>query len=306
MDMRSGFRKMINKKILFFGLAQHGWLGWLPDALFLKKAYKLTLNKKLDLKAPETMNEKLQWLKLYDRKSKYTTMVDKVGVKQYVSEFLGQQYVIPTLGVWDNFDEIDFDSLPEQFVLKCTHDSGGLVICKDKAQLDIIAVKKKIKKSLKRNYYWGYREWPYKNVKPRIIAEKYMTDTPDSPDFTDYKFYCFNGYVDCVMCCYERSTGEPKFFFFDKNWELKRYNKRGKDAPADFTMPKPENMDKMFEIAQKLSADVGAPFLRVDLYNSCGQIYFGELTFFPEGGFDANRLPETDRYFGNLIDLPEK
>ena len=188
-------------------------------------------------------------------------------------------------------------------MLKCTHDSGGLVICRDKSQLDLEAARKKINDSLKVNYYWRNREWPYKNVKPRIIAEKYMTDSPDTADFTDYKFYCFNGYVDCVMCCYERSTGDTKFYFFDENWELKRYNKRGKEAPEGFTMPKPEKMDEMFKLAGKISADVGAPFLRVDLYNSCGKVYFGELTFFPQSGFERNNLPETENYFGSLIKL---
>ena len=279
----------------------------IPDALFLKMRYRAIMKKPLNLKNPQTMNEKLQWLKLYDRQPKYTNMVDKYMVREYIKDILGEEYLIPLLGVWDSPDEIDFDALPDQFVLKCNHNSGGgMCICKDKSQLDIPKVKEGLRRGLAQDYYLRVREWPYKNVKRRIIAEKYMTDAPGATDFTDYKFYCFNGYVDCVLGCYERNTGEPKFYFFDKNWELKRYNKRGKEAPEGFTMPKPENMDKMFEIAEKLSADVGAPFLRVDLYNSCGQIYFGELTFFPDSGFDSNRLPEMDRYFGDLIKLDVK
>lgn len=148
----------------------------LPDKMYLKICYKLATGKKLDLKNPQTFNEKLQWLKLYDRKPEYTRMVDKYEAKKYVAEKIGEEYIIPTLGVWDHFDEIDFDSLPDQFVLKCTHDSGGLVIVRDKAKLDKVAAKQKIEKSLKRNYYYSGREWPYKDVKPRIIAEKYMED----------------------------------------------------------------------------------------------------------------------------------
>lgn len=273
----------------------------ISDEIFIKAYYYNIFHRHIDLKNPQTLNEKLQWLKLYDRKSEYTTMVDKYAVKQYVADKIGEEYIIPTLGVWNHFDEIDFNKLPNQFVLKCTHDSGGLIICKDKSKLDLKTAKQKIEKSLKHNYYLSGREWPYKNVKPRIIAEKYMTDSPDIDEFTDYKFYCFNGYVDCVLTCIERSTGNPKFYFFDKDWKLLRYNKRGKEAPADFTLPKPENIEEMFRIASELSK--GIPFLRVDLYNSSGKIYFGELTFFPDSGWDPNRLPEIDLYFGDLVDL---
>lgn len=276
----------------------------LPDETYLKMRFKLKLGKPLDLENPQTMNEKLQWLKLHNRKPDYTMMADKYAVREYIAQKLGEEYLIPLLGVWDDPEEIDFDALPDQFVLKCNHNSGlGMCICKDKSKLNVDQVKRELKKGLQENYYLSGREWPYKNIKRRIIAEKYMTDSPDSTDFTDYKFYCFNGYVDCVLGCYERNSGTPKFYFFDRDWQLKRYNKRGKEAPDGFTMPKPEKMDKMFAIAEKLSKDVGVPFLRVDLYNSNGQIYFGELTFFPDSGFDANRLPEMDRYFGDLIKL---
>lgn len=302
--MRNVFADIIKSpNKIAFGLTNLGLTKWMSDETYLKWLFKLTFKRKLDLDNPVTLNEKLQWLKLYDRNPKYTELVDKYEVKKYIADKLGEEYIIPTLGVWDRFEDIDFGSLPDQFVLKCTHDSGGLVICKDKSKLDLAYAKKKIEKSLRSNFFWRGREWPYKDVKPRIIAEKYMTDSPDSKEFTDYKFYCFNGYVDSVMVCYDRSIGDPKFYFFDKNWQLKRYNKRGLVAPEDFTLPKPENMDKMFDIAEELSKDSGASFLRVDLYNSNGQIYFGELTFFPDSGFDPNRLPETDRYFGDLVKL---
>lgn len=274
------------------------------DKLSLRLLFKIRMGRKLNLENPQTFNEKLQWLKLYDRKPIYTTMVDKYAVKEYVAERIGEEYIIPTLGVWDNFEAIDFDELPKQFVLKCTHDSGGLVICRDKDKLDKEAAKAKISASLKQNFYYHTREWPYKNVPPRIIAEQYMTDSPDSNDFSDYKFFCFDGKVDCVMVCLERSSGDTKFYFFDRDWNLKRLNIRGKNAPEGFTIPKPECMDEMFEIAAKLSQ--GVSYLRVDLYQSNGRVYFGELTFFPQSGFDANLLPETDEYFGRLLQLPKK
>ncbi|SHM48007.1 ATP-grasp fold amidoligase family protein [Ruminococcus flavefaciens] len=276
----------------------------MPDSLFLRLFYKHHMGKKLNLKDPKTFNEKLQWLKLHDRRPEYTTMVDKYAVKKYVADKIGEQYIIPTLGVWEKFDDIDFDKLPDRFVLKCTHDSGGLAICKDKSNFDMQAARAKIEKSLKTNYYHSLREWPYKNVPPRIIAEKYMTDDENSEGFTDYKFFCFDGKVDCVMVCLDRYTGDTKFYFFDKDWNLKRLNKRGKAAPEGFTIPKPECMDQMFELAAKLSE--GITFVRVDLYQSCGQIYFGELTFYPDSGFDENILPEADEYWGRLLKLKKE
>ena len=274
----------------------------IPSTIYIKILFYKRIGRRINLKKPITFNEKLQWLKLYNKKPFYAILVDKYEVKKYIAEKIGMEYVIPAYGVWDKFDDVDFGSLPDQFVLKCTHDSGGLVICKDKKNFDFKKAKEKINKSLKTNYYWCGREWPYKDVKPRIIAEKYMTDSPDVDTFTDYKFYCFNGYVDCVMVCLDRNTGDTKFYFFDKDWKLLRYNKRGKEAPEGFTIPKPACIDKMFEIAAELSK--GIPFVRVDLYVSNGQIYFGEMTFYPASGFDPNRLPETDLYFGSLIKLP--
>lgn len=276
----------------------------MPDEKYLKIKYYLSLGKKLDLENPQTFNEKLQWLKLFNRNPLYTRLVDKYLVRDYIKEKLGEEYLIPLLGVWDDPDDIDFDALPNQFVLKCNHNSGlGMCICKDKTKLDLEKVRSELKKGLNQDYYITGREWPYKDVPRKVIAEKYMTDSVDSSDFTDYKFFCFNGYVDCVMVCLERSSGNPKFYFFDKDWELKRLNLRGKNAPEGFTIAKPNLMDKMFEIATNLSE--GLPFVRVDLYQSNDHIYFGEITFFPDSGFDANLLPETDKYFGDLIRLED-
>ena len=269
-----------------------------PDKFYLRICFYLEMGKKLDLRNPKTMNEKLQWLKLYNRKPEYTTMVDKILVKDYVAKIIGEDYIVPLLGVWDTPDQIDFDALPSQFVLKTNHSGGntGVVIVKDKSKIHREAIKEKLQISLKSDIYARYREWPYKNVERKVFAEAYLGD-----DLADYKFYCYNGYADAVMICVDRQIGDPKFYFFDKEWNLKRYNKRGKEAPADFTLPKPDGVDKMFELASVLSKDI--PYARVDFYNINGQIYFGEITFFPASGFDKNRLPESDALFGEMIRL---
>lgn len=417
------------------------------DENYLKMMYFCKFGKKLNLVNPKGFNEKLQWLKLYDHKSEYTALIDKYEAKKTVARYIGEEYIIPTLGVWNSFDEIDFDSLPNQFVLKCTHDSGGLVICHDKNKLDIKAARKKIETSLKKNYYYSGREWPYKNVPHRIIAEQYMADDlrdyklfcfdgvprmtlvcserftkdglkedfydeawnhlnvqrpahgnailpiqrpkqyelmkklaaklsekmpfaridfyeinekvyfgeitfypasgfegfkPEEWDLklgewiklpteggyrlnsddcsiiisnssynnketkalVDYKFFCFDGVAESVMVCTERETGHPKFYFFDKEWNLKKYNIRGKEAPEGFTLPKPDCIDEMFAIAEKLSK--GIPYVRVDLYCIDGLVYFGEMTFYPDSGFDANLLKESDAHWGEMLILPEK
>lgn len=276
----------------------------LSDERYLKLKFYACLGKRLDLENPVTFNEKLQWLKLYNRRPEYTMMVDKYLVREYIKEQLGEEYLIPLLGVWDDPDEIDFDALPDRFVLKCNHNSGtGMYICKDKSKMDVQKVKDGLRRGLAEDYFMRSREWPYKDVKKKIVAEKYMTDSENIDSFTDYKFYCFGDKVDSVMVCMERNTGNPKFYFFGKEWQLRRYNKRGKAAPVGFTIPKPDKMDEMFEIAEKLAKQVDSPYVRVDLYNSNGQPYFGEITFYPDSGFDPNRLPETDKYFGDLTVL---
>ena len=271
------------------------------DKLYLEMLFYWHMKRKLNLKNPKTFNEKLQWLKLYNRDSLYTTLVDKYAVKEYVKNLIGDEFIIPNLGLWDDPCKIDFDTLPDQFVLKTTNGGGGndVIVCKNKKDLDKRRSICHLKKGLRKSIYNVYKEWPYKNVQPRIIAEKYIED--ESGSLVDYKFSCFDGYVDCVMVCLDRHLNDTKFYFFDRNWNLKRLNIRGKNAPEGFTIPKPSCMDEMFEIASKLSK--GFPFVRVDLYAAKGRVYFGEMTFYPDSGFDANLLPETDEYFGQLIDL---
>lgn len=292
----------MNLKNMRLRLARRfGWM--LGDKLNMKIQYRLEMGKPLDLNNCVTMNEKLQWLKLYNRNPELTSLVDKIEVKKIIAEKIGSEYVIPTIMVWDSAEDIteaEIDSLPQRFVMKTNHSGGnsGVSICRNKDEWDSNEAIQKMKLSLKTDISRAFGEWPYKNVRRKIFAEEYLGD-----NIVDYKFYCFNGYVDVVLLCIGRQDGPTKFYFFDREWNLKRYNKAGKAAPEGFTVPKPEGIDKMFEIASELS--VGFPFVRVDLYNVNGKIYFGEMTFFPASGFDYNRLTESDRYFGNLIKLPE-
>ena len=276
---------------------------WMSDKYYLSILWKMVMGYKIDWNNPKTFNEKLQWLKLNDRNPLYTILVDKYHVKQWVTERIGEQYVIPSLALYHSVNDIDLDRLPNQFVLKCNHDSGSVVICKDKASFDLTVAKRKLGEASGRNFYWEAREWPYKDVKPCIFAEQYVQDC-EGGGLVDYKFFCFNGTPDCVMVCIDRHINQPKFYFFDKNWELKRLNYRGKNAPSDFSLPVPPKLGEMFELAAALSE--GIPFVRVDFYDINGEVKFGEMTFFPEGGFDNRILPEADIYLGSLLNLNKK
>ena len=250
-------------------LTKKGLFNWMEDEMFLKMRYRVKLGTKLNLEKPQTFNEKMQWLKLYDRNPIYTKMVDKYEVKKLVSESIGDQYIIPTYGIWEKFEDICFDELPNQFVLKCTHDSGGVVIIKDKNSFDLKDAKRKINKSLSRNYYWEGREWPYKNVKPRIIAEKYMIDESDT-ELKDYKMMCFNGKMMCVFVCSERNLQSGLHItIYDREWNKMPF---GRNHPAsDLDIEKPKKLDRMIYLSEKFSADL--PFLRVDLYEINGCIF---------------------------------
>ena len=271
----------------------------IPDSVYTRLKFKRNLKRWPNLTNPQTFNEKLCWLKLHHRDSIMSVMVDKADAKKYVSAIIGDEYLIPTYGLWERVEDIDFDSLPRQFVMKGTHDSGRVIVCEDKKNLDIDIARKEMQLSLDRDFYAITREWPYKNVPHRIIAEKFIQQADGG--LTDYKFFCFNGHVDCVMVCLDRHLGDTKFYFFDRDWNFMRLNKRGLAAPEGFMLPRPEGLDKMFEIASVLSH--GQPFVRVDLYNVDGKIYFGELTFYPDGGVDPNILPSTDERWCALLNL---
>ena len=271
-----------------------------PDVLFLKLLFHLRMGYKLNLDNPQTFCEKLQWLKLHNRKPEYTQMVDKYDVKQYVADVIGEKYVIPTIGVWDRVEDIDFDKLPNQFVLKCTHDSGGVVICKDKSQLDINAAKKLLHRGLRKNYYWQTREWPYKNVKRRIIAEEFIKEV-GRQDLSDYKFFCFNGEPHYCQVIRDRYTLET-IDFYDMEWNhmpfvgLNPVAKNGLNPVV-----RPQHLTNMIEICRKLAT--GIPFSRIDLYVVENKEYFGEITFYPASGFGRFTPQEWDCKLGELINL---
>lgn len=283
-------------------LAQRGIIP-MSDEKFVKIKFREETGLRLNLGDPQTFNEKLQWLKLYDRNPLYTKMVDKIGAKEYVAEKIGSEYIIPTIGVYDNFDDIDFEKLPDKFVIKCSHDSGGLVVCRDKSKLDVKAAKDKINRCLKKNFYYQSREWPYKNVKPRILIEKYMSDKKQK-ELVDYKFYCFNGEPKYLYVSEGLENHETaKIEFFDMNFKSAPFSR---DDYAIFKIKpkKPKTFGQMKEIAKKLSK--GIPFVRVDLYEINGKIYFGELTFTPCGGYMPFNPKEWDRKLGQLLKLPKK
>ena len=292
-----GLKKYIdNPGMLLFFLGKRECLNWISDETYIKMLFKVHFGYNLNLDAPKTYNEKLQWLKLHEKNSEYEKYADKYEVRQIVQNLLGSEYLIPLLWVGDKFEDIPFSSLPDQFVIKCTHDSGSVVVCKDKSQLDKNKTKKFIEKHLKMNMFWAGREWVYKNLKPRIIIEKYMGSDVSYPE--DYKFYVFNGKIDCVMICKDRDKGYPKFYFYDEEWNRLHYLK---DEPAD-DVEKPDNFEQMLNVVKKLNV-LKYPAIRIDLYDVNGQIYFGEYTFFNQGGFDLDISRATDEHWGELMDL---
>ena len=272
----------------------------LPDKLYLQLKWRNCMGYKLDLTNPRTYNEKLQWLKLYDRNPLYTELVDKYAVKEYVSEKIGPGYVIPTLGVWDKVEDIEWENLPNQFVLKCTHDSGGLVICKDKSALDIKKSIKILSDSLSYDYYKAGREWPYKCVPRRIIAEKYMED--EYGELRDYKLFCFDGKVKAMFIATDRSKGSHavRFDFFDDQFNHLPFTNGHPNA--DKLPDKPKQFEKMKELAEVLSK--GIPHVRVDFYEVGDQIYFGEMTLFHWSGMVPFEPKEWDYKFGEWLNLP--
>ncbi len=288
---------------LIHPLGRRGLLNWLPDRPYLMWKFKAGMGRKLALNCPTSFNEKLQWLKLYDRKPEYSVMVDKYEAKRYVAQRIGEKHIIKTLGVWERFEDIDFAALPDKFVLKCTHDSGGLVICRDKTTLDLSAAKEKIQKSLKKNYYWSGREWPYKNVPPHIIAEEYMEDGHEK-GLRDYKFFCFDGEPKTIYVS-EGLEHHPtaSISFLTMDWEFAPFGRS--DYKGFEKLPeKPKKFEEMIAIARTLAS--GLPFVRVDLYEINGEVYFSELTFSPCGGMLPFDPPEWDQKLGEWIELPEK
>lgn len=284
-----------DEELKFYYLSKLGRFDKMNDEEYLKRLFKIKLGYDLDFFNPVTFNEKLQWLKVYDRNPQYTNLVDKYEAKSVVGKIIGSEYIVKTYGVWDSFEDIDFDKLPNSFVIKCTHDSGGVVVVKDKSKMKIKAIKKRINKSLKKNYFYWSREWPYKNIKPRIIIEEFLGE-----NIPDYKLMCFNGKVKCSFVCSERNCNqELKVTFYDRNWNKMPFERHYKSS--DNEIPCPKNYEKMIELAEKLSA--GIRFVRVDFYEVEGELYFGEMTFYPGSGWEEFSSYEWDKKLGDWIEL---
>lgn len=271
----------------------------LNDAEYISRQFEYHMGYRPNLDAPQTFNEKIQWLKLHDRNPEYTKLVDKYEVKKYIAGKIGEQYVVPTLGIYDSFDEIDFNNLPMQFVLKCTHDSGSVMICKDKAKFDKNKAKEILEEGLKRNFYWSGREWPYKNVKPRIIAEPFLYGL-DEEGFIDYKFLCMDGKVEMVFTCAERWSPEGLCVnFYDKYWNPLPFERHYRRRKTEIT--RPNGYEDMVTLCEKLS--LGLKFIRIDFYFVQGEIYIGELTFYPGNGMEEFSPEKWDYKLGDMIKI---
>jgi len=299
--LRSAKKLLTDPDFRFSVLASHGF-SRVPSEEFVERIYRYKMGRELNLADPILYTEKLQWLKLYDHRDEYTQMVDKLAAKKYVADRIGQQYVVPLLGVWESEADIDFETLPEQFVLKTTHDSGGYLICREKSALDIPGAKRKMRRLLRRDYYKCSREWPYKNVRPRIIAEKYMEDSVHK-ELRDYKFFTFGGIPKVLYIAQGRGKdGETAADFFDMEFNHLPFTIDHDMAPVP--PEKPVNFERMKELAAKLSE--GTPQLRVDFYEVDGKVYFGEMTFFHCSGMAPFHPEQWDRTFGDWVMLPPK
>ena len=299
--IKTAFHMLKSPGKIIVPLADRGFFNWMPDKPYLKMVYHGQLGKRLDLDNPQKFSEKLQWIKLYDRNPLYHTLVDKFEVKKYVANIIGDKYIIPTLGIWDDPEMITFDSLPEQFVLKCTHDSGSVLICKDKSAFDPEQAKKRLKKAINHSTYWFGREWPYKGLKPRIIAEPYLEDS-ECEELRDYKFFCFDGVVKCFKIDFDRFTSHHANYY-NREGTLVKIGEQVCPPDHDKMINIPANINSMIELAEMLTR--GYPFLRADFYDVNGHIYFGELTFFPDSGMGKFTYEDNDMLLGSWITLPK-
>lgn len=294
--------KFINNPwIAYVFAAGYGLTNWVPDEPHLKAMFRGTVGEKLDLKNPKTFNEKLQWLKLHDKNPLYNTLVDKYRVKPWVAERIGVEHVTKTYAMWEEVEDIDITDLPDRFVLKTNHDCGGVAICSDRSTFDLDAAKKKMAKHLKTNYFWRTREWPYKDVKPCVFAEEYLDPSEGKSDLTDYKIMCFDGKACCEFTCTDRSEGDLRVDFFDPEWNHLPFTRHYPNA--DIPPKAPASLKQMVSDAELLSKEI--PFVRADFYEVAGQYYFGELTFFPGGGFEEFDPSLWDEKLGSWIQLPD-
>lgn len=275
-------------------------MGRLPDKIFIQLKYIYIFKKALNLKQPKTFNEKLQWLKLYDRKNIYSSLVDKITVKDFVKSRLGEDCVIPTLAIFDNVDDIDFDALPSQFVMKTNHDSGSVIRCKDKASFDMWDAKRRLKKALNKDYSIHSREWPYKNISRKILIEKYIVDESIN-DLIDYKVFCFNGEPKFIELDYDRFTNHGRTIY-DMDWNIIPVTYRYKHNENKY-FNKPKELSIILNYSRELSKSI--PFVRVDFYIVNNQVYFGEMTLYPLSGFGKFNPEIYDIKFGEILNLEE-
>lgn len=290
-------KKVLKKpRLIIKILGDKKWFNFLPDKFYLKLVYWGETGKLLNLKNPKTYNEKLQWLKLYDRKKEYIQYVDKYEVRKYIKETLGEEYLIPLIAVYDSVEEIAWDKLPQKFVLKCTHGSKANIICKDKSKLAIDKAKKKLKRWMNKNWYYFGREWPYKAVTPRIVCEKYLMD-----NIIDYKILCFNGVPKLIQVHLNRDSEDYTMDYYTLDWKKTKITKKGVKTTNDVA-EKPSNLSEMIEISRTLSKNTY--FSRIDLYNVGNKIYFGEITLFPTSGFAPLDNIEDELLLGKWINLP--
>lgn len=277
---------------------------WMSDKYYLSVLWKMVMGYEIDWKHPKTFAEKIQWLKLNDHNPLYSVLVDKYRVKQWVAERIGEKYVIPTFACYRSVDEINMDELPDQFVLKCNHDSGSVVICRDKALFDLDSAKRKLGEALQKNFYWEAREWPYKDVPRCIFAEEYLVPPQDSPDLPDYKWYCFNGEPVFCQVIQNRSVCET-IDFFDTEWKHQSFVGLSLKAENAKRCPEhPRHLDSHISVARALS--MGIPFSRIDLFDMDEKVLFGEVTLFPGGGFGGFRPTEYDVLLGSMLQLPRQ
>lgn len=294
------FSVLEHPRRLFVWLAEHGWFRGMRDEAYLKRFYRARMGKKLHLDPPVTMNEKIQWLKLHDRNPEHARLVDKLAVRDFVSQKIGAEYLVERLGTWDDANEIDVSTLPERFVLKCTHNSGGVIVCRDKSQFDAKAAKKALNRQLKRNYYAQGREWLYRGIPPCVLGEAFIGGADGGlPD--DYKFFCFNGVARAVCVCTNRSDKHADYYFFDRDFNRFPVNEATANLPEDFVFAKPERFEQMRSLAETLSE--GMAHVRVDLYDTESGIKFGELTFFDQSGFADDYVGDGDRIMGEFLKL---
>lgn len=294
-----------NPYIIFKYMKALGMLDRASDKTVIKMMFRANINKKLNLENPKTFSEKIQWLKLYERNPEHTVFADKIKVREHIKKTIGEEYLIPLIGTWDSPDDIDFDALPEQFVLKCNHNSGtGMYICRDKSKLDADKVREALRKGLAEDFYLVNREWPYKNIPRKILAEKFIVDSK-TKELRDYKFFCFDGKPMIMDLISERKVGveDERIDFFDMDGNhLKMKYQEFKNSD---TVPElPSQFEKMKEIAEKLAK--GFPFIRIDLYEADEKVYFGEMTFFPSSGMKPFDPEDWDEKMGSWITLPKK